>query len=328
MSTPDARDSGRTARWWPLSFTLLALLWGATFMFVKVGLEALSPLQVAFGRVAFGAAFLVPVLLVMRDRLPRGWRVWGHLAVVALLFNSLPTTLIAAAETEISSIAAGIWNATTPLLTLVIALAMLPEERLSRERAAGMGVGFAGVVVLLGPWAGIAGGALLGNLAIFGAAASYGVAFAYTRRYLAGRSESLVSLSTAQLLMATAQLLVVLPLGGAPPDALPLDVVLSIVTMGALGTGLAYILNYQVIRAVGATIASTVTYVVPVVSTVLGIVVLGEALAWNQPLGAAIVIAGVLVAQGRGVRGLRSSTRRRTPDPTAGTRPAESIQEP
>ena len=113
-----------------------------------------------------------------------------------------------------SSITAGIWNATTPLLTLLVALAMLPEERLTRARVLGLGVGFAGVVVLLGPWAGLGGGALLGNLAILAAAACYGIAFPYTRLYLTGRRESVVSLSTAQLLVATAQMLVILPFSG------------------------------------------------------------------------------------------------------------------
>jgi drug/metabolite transporter (DMT)-like permease len=279
-----------TERGWAPAFLLLALLWGASFMFIKVGLGALAPLQVALGRMVFGALFLLAVLVITKDRLPRGRAVWRHLFVAALLLNTIPFSLFALGETEVSSIVAGIWNATTPLLTVSVAMATLPEERLSTERAIGVSVGFAGVLVLLGPWHGLGGGALAGNLACLGAAVAYGFGFPYARKHLAGRPESVVSLSSAQLLLAT----------------FPLGVVLSVLALGALGTGLAYILNYHVIRAAGATVASSVTYVIPVFSTIFGVALLGETLTWNQPAGALVVIAGVAVSQGR-LRSSRSS---------------------
>jgi drug/metabolite transporter (DMT)-like permease len=115
-----------------------------------------------------------------------------------------------------------------------------------------------------------------------------------------------VSLSSAQLLLATAQMLLVAPFSGPLPATFPLGVVLSVLALGALGTGLAYILNYHVIRAAGATVASSVTYVIPVFSTIFGVALLGETLTWNQPAGAVVVIAGVAVSQGR-LRSSRSS---------------------
>ena len=295
-----------TERGWARAFLLLALLWGASFMFIKVGLGALAPLQVALGRMVFGALFLLAVLVITKDRLPRGRAVWRHLFVAALLLNTIPFSLFALGETEVSSIVAGIWNATTPLLTVSVAMATLPEERLSTERAIGVGVGFAGVLVLLGPWHGLGGGALAGNLACLGAAVAYGFGFPYARKHLAGRPESVVSLSSAQLLLATAQMLLVAPFSGPLPATFPLGVVLSVLALGALGTGLAYILNYHVIRAAGATVASSVTYVIPVFSTIFGVALLGETLTWNQPAGAVVVIAGVAVSQGR-LRSSRSS---------------------
>ena len=113
-------------------------------------------------------------LAAARDRLPRGRGVWLHLAVASLLANVLPFTLFAYGEQHVTSVLAGIWNATTPLMTLLVVLAALPEERPSWQRLAGLGVGFAGVLVVLGAWRGVGTDELLGNLACLGAAACYG----------------------------------------------------------------------------------------------------------------------------------------------------------
>ncbi|GFJ90759.1 DMT family transporter [Phytohabitans rumicis] len=133
------------------------------------------------------------------------------------------------------------------------------------------------------------------------AAACYGVAIPYLKKFLAGRSESGASLSAAQLLLATAQLAVLSPLlVGAPPapTSLSLDVVGSVVALGALGTGLAFVINMRNIRIAGATTASTVTYLIPIAATVIGVLALDEHLSWYQPVGALVVLAGVAVSQG------------------------------
>lgn len=292
---------------WRAEFLLLSAIWGASFLFIKVGDDAFAPLQVSFGRILLGAVFLLGWLAVTRDRLPRGARAWWHLFVAGLLFNAVPFSLFAYAETHISSILAGIWNATTPLMTLLFAVALLPQERPTRRRVTGLLIGFAGVVVLLGPWSGLSGGALLGNLAGLGAAVCYGLGFNYTRRHLSGRPESAASLSAAQLGLATLQLAVLTPFVTDAPASLPVDSVLSVVALGVLGTGFAYILNYDVIRAAGATVASTVTYLIPLFAAVLGVLVLDEALGWNEPAGAVVVILGILASEGR----LRPLRRRR-----------------
>ena len=290
--------STETRRDWLPLFVVLSAIWGASFLFIKVGDRAFEPLQVAFLRCALGAIALFAILALRREALPRGREAWLHLMAIAVLFNSVPFALFAWGETEVSSVVAGIWNATTPLNTLLVAIAVLPEERPGRARVLGLAIGFAGVVVVLGPWSGL-GGRLLGNLACYGAAACYGLGFVYTRRYLAGRRESAVSLSAAQTLCGSIQLALVVPWLTSAPHRFPVDSVLSMVALGAGGTGIAYVLNYEVIRRAGATVASTVTYLIPLFSTVLGVVVLGEALAWNQPLGAAVVLLGVALSQGR-----------------------------
>ncbi|MEA2399299.1 MAG: hypothetical protein QOK25_2855 [Thermoleophilaceae bacterium] len=290
-------DSEANRGWLP-SFVLLSAIWGASFLFIKVADRAFAPLQVALLRCALGAAALLVVLVVRGDRLPRGRAAWMHLMVAGVLFNSVPFALFAFGETKVSSVVAGIWNATTPLHALLVSLAVLPEERPTRERVAGLLVGFAGVVVVLGPWSGL-GGRLVGNLACMAAAACYGLGFPYTRRYLAGRTESAVSLSAAQVMCGALQLALIAPWLTSAPGHVPLDSVLSILALGVAGTGLAYVLNYAVIRRAGSTIASTVTYLIPLFSTVLGVVVLGERLAWNQPVGALVVLLGVALTQGR-----------------------------
>jgi drug/metabolite transporter (DMT)-like permease len=290
-------DRTQTPSWRP-RFALLALIWGSSFLSIKVAVDALAPIDVAFVRVALGALVLVAALAVRRDRLPAGRSAWGHLFVIALFGNSIPFLLLAEGETRISSVLAGIWNATTPLLTLVVVTFMLPEERPTPRRVAGLLAGFGGVLVVLGPWRSLGGGELAGQLMCLGAAACYGIAFPYTRRFVAARPDSGMALSAGQLLWSSAQLGVVTIFVGGAPGRLSLDPVLAMLALGVLGTGFAYILNYAVVRLAGATTASTVTYLVPLVSTALGIAVLSEQLEWNQPVGAALVLASVAFSEG------------------------------
>lgn len=279
-------------------YLLLVAIWGASFLFIKVGLEALAPLQVVLGRVGLGAAVLVAVVVARRIRLPREPRLWAHLLVTATLLNTVPFILFAYAEQRIPSAVASICNATTPLFTLVVAIAALPDERPTARRSLGLVLGFVGVSVVFGAWNAAAGrpdprGVAFALLA----SACYGLGGVYLRRYLSATPYSGLALSAAQLILATVQLAVVTPLATAAPADLPLHVVLAMLTLGALGTGLAYPLNYALVRRAGATLASTVTYCIPIVSIALGVAVLGEQLSWNAPLGAAIVIAGAVLSR-------------------------------
>jgi drug/metabolite transporter (DMT)-like permease len=181
---------------------------------------------------------------------------------------------------------------------MLTAIAAFPEEHPDSKRVAGLAIGFAGVALVLGPWRGLGHGALEGQLACAGGAACYGLGFPYMRRYLAGRTSSAVALSAGQLLVATVLLAIAVPFTSAPTGHLPLDAIGSLLALGVLGSGVAYALNYTIVRIAGATVASTVTYVIPIWSTVLGVVVLGESLSWNQPLGAVVLLAGIAVSQG------------------------------
>lgn len=283
---------------WPVWFVLLSAIWGLSFLFIKVGDEALAPVQVAFGRMACGTVVLVVVVTACRQRLPEGRRTWGHLAVAALLLNAAPFSLFAYGETDTSSVLAGILNATTPLFVLPVAAVVVPAERLTRSRLIGLLIGFTGVITVLGVWHGLGDGHLEGDLLCLAGAGCYGLGFPYARRYLSGRAEPL-ALATGQLLCGTIELAAITPLLSDVPAALPARVVVSVVALGAAGTGLAYVLNFTVIRDAGATTSSTVTYVIPVFSTLAGVTILKEPLSWSEPFGAAVIVVGALMAQDR-----------------------------
>jgi drug/metabolite transporter (DMT)-like permease len=284
---------------WPARFTLLAVFWGSTFLFIKIGDEAFAPLQVSLGRLIFGTATLLVILAAQGERLPAGPRLWGQLAIAAILLNVAPFTLFAYGERHVSSVLAGIWNATVPLFTFPVAILALADERATARRLAGLGIGFVGVLIVLGVWRGVGATSLTGNLLCLGAAASYGLGFPYARRYLAHRRDGPLALATAQLICATVILAILTPLFSSAPQGVAAKHILSILALGVIGTGLTFLLNYSLIRDVGATVTSTVAYVIPIVSTVLGVVALGEPLTWYEPVGAAIVICGAVLAGSR-----------------------------
>jgi drug/metabolite transporter (DMT)-like permease len=283
-------------------FVLLAAAWGASFVFIKVGLGGLSPGQVVLGRLLSGAIALGVVSVVTRQSLPRALIVWAHLMVVSVLLCVVPFLLFAWAERHIDSGLASIYNATTPLMTMLVALAALPAERPSRARLAGLLTGFAGLLVVLAPWNGIGGGGLTAQGGCLLATASYGVAFVYLRRFVSPLGLKAVPAATVQVGLGAVIMLILTPVLAIGPMRLSVAVVISVLALGAVGTGLAYVWNNNVVTAWGATNASTVTYLTPVVGVILGVAILGEPLAWNEPVGAAIVIIGVAVSQGRFTR--------------------------
>ncbi|MFI2508081.1 DMT family transporter [Streptomyces sp. NPDC018972] len=284
---------------WRLRFGALSLIWGFSFLLIKVGTQGYAPFQVTFGRLAFGTAVLAVAMMVRREGLPRGARTWGHLAVAGFLLNALPFSLFAFAELTIPSTLAGICNATSPLWGMVLSLVALSEDRPTRVRVAGLGLGFLGVLTVLGAWQGFEGLDARGTTLALLASLSYPIGWIYVRRTLAGSSHSNLSLTGGQLLLATVQLAVVTPLFTTLPTRFAVGPLLAIAALGMLGTGLAVLVQYGLVAEVGPTTGQMVTYFVPVIAAAAGIVLLGETLTWSTPVGAAIVLAGAALTQAR-----------------------------
>jgi drug/metabolite transporter (DMT)-like permease len=276
----------------------LVLVWGWSFVFIKVSLEGLTPLQVAFGRVFLGALTVVLMLAIRRIGLPRNISVWRNVTIVALAMNVIPFTLFAFAETHITSVLAGMANAATPLWALAFGLLVPPSDRIDASRLIGLAVGTVGVLVLMGVWRGGVSGTVLGALAAVMATAGYGFGVTWTKRRLSQVSDPADAVVAAQLLMGAAILGVLVLLFSRHAPHLTLSVTVAIVCLGVFSTGLAYPMNFRIIRDAGALTAAATTYAIPIVSTIVGILVLGESLTWNEPVGAVIVLVGVALVQG------------------------------
>ncbi|MFG2769526.1 EamA family transporter [Streptomyces sp. NPDC048350] len=305
---------------WRIRFGVLALIWGFSFLFIKVGTEGFAPFQVTFGRLLFGTAVLAVAMLVKRERLPRGGRTWLHLTVAAFLLNALPFSLFSYAELTIPSTLAGICNATTPLWGMVLSLVALSEDRPTRVRAAGLGIGFIGVLTVLGAWQGFSGLDVTGTALALLASFSYAVGWIYVRRTLAGNGASNLSLAGTQVGIATLQLAVVTPMFTSLPSSVEVVPLLAVIALGALGTGYAMLLQYGLVAEVGPTTAAMVTYFIPVIATAAGVGVLDEHLGWNTPVGAVIVLAGAALTQRRGPSRKPQGTIRATASPIASPR--------
>ncbi|MGX7826507.1 DMT family transporter [Actinokineospora sp. 24-640] len=284
---------------WLAPFLLVSAIWGCSFMFIKVAVEALHPAYVAAGRVWLGAATLLVIMGCLRLRLPREPVLWGHLAVAAVFGNVIPFLLFAYAERQVPSIVAGLWNAAVPVTTMLAAWAVVRVEKPTRRSLAGLAVGVTGVAILLGPWQTLPAAQAGGHLACLGAVVSYAFAIAYTARHLTTRPEPIPALIACQFVIGSAVLVIAAPLlaGGAPgTSALTPPVVGSMVALGVFGSAVAYLVNHHLLRTVGPVVATLSTYLVPVFSTVAGLVVLGERLDWNQPVGGAVIVTAVAIA--------------------------------
>ncbi|MET8625931.1 DMT family transporter [Kitasatospora sp. NPDC004669] len=287
-------------RWLP-GFVALSAIWGASFALIKVAVEAgVAPVWVALWRSLLGAVTLWIVLLLRGERAPRDRALWGHSAMVAVLLNTVPFTLFSFGETRVSSVLAGVMNATTPLFTLLFAVLTVPEDRRpGARRLCGLALGFVGVLTVLGAWHGLGSGATVGALACLSAACCYGAGFAYLRRFLSGRPESVTTLSALQIGCAAAELGLVAPLAAGAPHWPGAAAAGALLVLGGLGTGLAYLLNLGLIRAAGTAVASAVTYVMPLWSTALGAAFLAEPVGWNALAGGVLVIAAVALTRPR-----------------------------
>ena len=284
---------------WLPAYLALGLVWGCSFIFIKLGLEFLTPFGVAFVRCALGAITLLIVVKIMKIDLPKEKSTWYKLWVVAMLLNVVPGILFAYAELHVTSVLAGIINATTPLATLIVMLIAFREEKLKSEQVYGLILGGLGVMVVLGIWQGIGDNQLTGVIALLIAVTCYGISFPYSKRNIIPLGLKPEAAATTQLIMAAITLLPFYLYDGISQDNYRPANIFAMLALGILGSGFAYIWNFSIIAAAGSSIACSGTYLTPVVAVFVGWLFLGEVIVWHEPVGALLVILGAAVSQGR-----------------------------
>jgi drug/metabolite transporter (DMT)-like permease len=280
-------------------YSLAGLIWGASFLFIELSLSFLSPVGVAFWRTLFGALSMVIVILVLRSKLPSSFEAWKRLTIAGILMSSAPFVLFAYAQTQVTSVLAAIINAVTPIATVIVILLAFRTEKLKPHVIAGIVVGLIGVFVVLGAWQGFGSNSPIAVLALIAAITLYGFGTPYVRKYVTPLNLSTEVSVFGQIGTASLTLLPVYLLSGPAFTAVPKpEAVASIVALGALGSGISYLFYYKVLDIVGSAIASSVTYITPVIAVLLGVLLLGEKLNWYEPVGGLIVILGAAISQG------------------------------
>ena len=279
----------------------LAVLWGGSFFFNGVAVRELPSFTLVWLRVAVAAATLLGVLRLVGQRMPRGSRVWATFGAMGLLNNVVPFVLIVWGQHHIASGLASILNATTPLFTVLVAHLLTPDERLTPLKAAGVAVGFAGAVLMVGPDAlGGLGTGVAAQLACLAGALIYAFAAIFGRRFkrmgVPPMATAAGQVCASTVLLLPLMLLVDRPWTLAMPHAATGAAVLGV---GLLSTALAYVLYFRILAAAGATNLVLVTFLIPVSAILLGALVLGETLLPRHFVGMALIGAGLACIDGR-----------------------------
>ena len=275
---------------------ILAAIWGSSYLFIKLGLEDLSAPMVVLARIALGAAVVVPYAW-RRGALSGVRGALGILTLIAAMQVAAPFMLIALGEQEISSSLAGILVASAPILTAILAIFFDPEERSEGARGIGIVLGIAGVVLLLGVDLGGSGAALLGGLAIVLASLGYAAGGLIVKKRLSG----IEPLGIAAMVLVLATVMAIPPaLATLPGEAPDLGTLSAVVALGALGTGVAFVIFYGLIARVGPARAFIVTFLAPVFAIFYGALLLDEEVTVATIGGMVLILCGSwLAAEGR-----------------------------
>jgi drug/metabolite transporter (DMT)-like permease len=285
------------AKSWLGLWIALSTIWGFSFFFIKIAGTFLDPFQQTFARMFFGALTLVVIVgLSGRRFIVRGPAI-KHLALLSLVAQSIPFTVFALAEHHITSIAAGLLNSTMTLWTALFALVMLPEEKLSTFRATGLGIGFFGLMILLGVWDADFHADWVAYIACALCTMGYAFSGLWTRKHISPMGLDPISAVATQLTFGAVFCAGVAAFSKHQITSWPANGVLSIMALGVLGTGAALVLNFLLVQRAGAVATSTVTYAIPVVATLAGALILHEKLHWYEPIGAALVLTGIAIVQ-------------------------------
>ena len=280
-----------------LLLLVLGVLWGSSYLFIKVAVSEIPTLTLVGGRLLLATVLMWGMLFVTRQTLPRSRALWKSYAVVGLLSGALPYSLVAWSEQFITSSLASLLQATLPLFTVILAHFLIADERLQPLRIVGVLVGFAGVGLLMIPalQSGVQA-TLLGQLAMVGSSLSYAISTIYARNSL--REEPPLVTTTGQFTMALLFILPVVVIFDWPIHLSPSWPAMgSWLGLTVLGTILAYILYYALIARASATFVSTVTYIIPVNGLLLGALVLDEPLGLTLFFSLGLILLGVLLVR-------------------------------
>lgn len=293
----EADQSGAPgARVW-LAFLALSLIWGSSYLFIRIGVRHLTPPALVTGRVLVGTLVLSAVVLARHHSIRVDRRTLLLLVAIASVNTAIPFLLIAWGETTVTSGLASVLNSTVPIFTVLLAGVLLHDEQITRARIGGVALGFAGVLVLLsrdlhltGLWSHLAG-----QVAILLSSVCYAVSAVATRRTLRGVPAMTIAFHV--LWISTVQTLVVTLVAGRPDlAAMHRDTIFAVLWLGALGSGIAYLLAYFILEHWGAARYTLVAYMLPVTGLTLGAIVLHEALDVRIVAGSVMVVLGVVLA--------------------------------
>lgn len=279
----------------------LSVLWGGSFFFVGVAVKALSPLTIVLIRLSLAALTLWVVVLLLHVPPPSTRRAWVSLLIMGILNNVIPFSLIVWGQSHIESGLASIFNAMTPLFTVLVAGALLVDERISGAKVLGVVLGLTGAAVMVGTDAlnGISTN-VLAQLAVMGAAVSYGFSSVFGRRFK-GLGLNPIAIAAGQVSMS-ALLLAPAALYFEKPWLQPMpgfEVWAALIALAVFSTALAYILFFRVLASAGATNVSLVTFLVPISAILLGTIFLGERLELTHFIGMLLIAAGLSAIDGR-----------------------------
>jgi len=264
-----------------------------------MGLEFLTPFGVAFGRCALGALALLAWAKYKGIALPESKIVLFHLWIVSLLLNVIPGIFFALAETEVTSVLAGIINAVTPLMTLLAIMLVTRNEKPKFHQVIGILIGFIGVLTVLGAWKGLGDNPLWAILILLAAVTCYGFSFPYSRRFILPHNLLPESIAAGQVTLGALTLLPFFIYNGIDRYEYKAAPIFAMIALGVFGSGFAYIWNFKVMALAGSAIASSVTYLTPVVAVIVGVIFLQEKIHWYEPFGAVIVLLGAAIGQNR-----------------------------
>jgi len=300
-----------------LLLLILGVMWGSSYVWIKVAVETVPTFTLIATRLGIGLALLIAVAVATRLKVPRDPRIYGHLVVMAFVNIVLPFTLITTAERSVDSNLAAIINGSVPLFVVLLAALFLHDEPLTVNRLVGIGIGYIGVVVLVSRslfGGGLGNSAIGGELALVGSTLSYAAGAVYARRNMRGVPPlvpAVFQVAFAFVMISVVALVTEHPLAQSwQPDAL-----FAIAWLGVFGSGLAYIINFRLLSRIGAGGTSVLAYLLPIVGIIAGAIVRQETADDRLLIGTALILGGIGLAGSK--FGQRQLFGRRPPTPTA-----------